>query len=65
MHRVCVVTQTRRFNIWGPEQDSPMLLMPPGGARPWEMHWLGFGIPATNSSSGCWGTQCAKAEERR
>lgn len=58
-------SQTRRFNIWGLEQDSPMLLMPPGGARPWEMHWLGFGIPPSNTSAGCWGTQCAKAEERR
>jgi hypothetical protein len=42
-----------------------MLLMAPGGARPWEMHWLGFGIAPTNDSSGCWGTQCSKAEERR
>jgi len=63
-HMICT-KQTRRLNIWGPEQESPMLLMPPGGARPWEMHWLGFGIAPSNTSSGCWGTQCAEAEERR
>jgi hypothetical protein len=58
--------QTRRLNIWGPEQDSPMVLMPPNGKQPWQMHWLGFGVlPDKDGVGGCWGSQCAKQEERR
>ena len=39
-----------------------MALMPPGGARPWVMNWLGFGTPGTG---GCWGSKCSVSEPRR
>jgi hypothetical protein len=59
MQVAALVTQTRRFNIWGPDQGT-LLLMPPNGTQAWEMDWLGFGIPGN-----CWGTNCSVDEERR